>query len=102
MLRPCRAHMLYVHALALDTCAPPCPPPSSRSTPPRTPSAEQQRFVLDEGGDGAAPRVRAAQGHSVSVEQPVLTPVTAAGEVPLAVHATSEDGCGSCAHLCVM
>ncbi len=51
---------------------------------------DKQRFVLDESTD--PPRIRAAQGHSVQLEAPVLEPVTSASSVPLAVHVTSREG----------
>lgn len=50
----------------------------------------QKRFVLDE--SASSPRIRAAQGHSVQLQAPVLTPVTDASSVPCAVHATSKEG----------
>lgn len=50
----------------------------------------QQRFVLEDSGDEL--RVRAAQGHSVQLEAPVLQPVTDAAAVPCAIHATSKEG----------
>jgi 2'-phosphotransferase len=50
----------------------------------------QKRFVLDESTD--PPRIRAAQGHSVQLEDPVLEAVTSADSVPWAVHVTSQDG----------
>lgn len=49
----------------------------------------KQRFVLDE--HSTPPRIRAAQGHSIALPDPQLTPVTNAAAVPLAVHATSPD-----------
>lgn len=51
---------------------------------------DKQRFVLDESRD--PPRIRAAQGHSVQLEAPVLQPVTSASSVPLAIHVTSKEG----------
>jgi hypothetical protein len=52
------------------------------------------RFVLDD--STAPPRIRAAQGHSVDLPEPVLTPVTDAAAAPaVAVHVTSEDRWGS-------
>ncbi|KAG1661561.1 hypothetical protein FOA52_009560 [Chlamydomonas sp. UWO 241] len=53
-------------------------------------SNDKARFVLDD--TAAPPRIRAAQGHSVSLEAPVLEPVTDAAAVPLAVHITSAEG----------
>lgn len=49
----------------------------------------QQRFVLDE--QHIPPRIRAAQGHSIILSDPLLAPVTDAASVPVAVHATSQD-----------
>jgi hypothetical protein len=49
----------------------------------------QKRFVLDE--DTQPPRIRAAQGHSVQLSQPILEPVTRSSQVPLALHVTSTD-----------
>lgn len=55
-------------------------------------AALQKRFVLGEALDGR-PAVRAAQGHSVALECPVLEPVTSAEQLPgPAVHVTSTDG----------
>jgi hypothetical protein len=45
--------------------------------------------VLDE--EAQPPRIRAAQGHSIQLDAPVLEPVTSAGQVALAVHVTSPD-----------
>lgn len=50
----------------------------------------QKRFVLEE--SGCSPRIRAAQGHSVQLEAPVLQPVADASSVRCAVHATSKEG----------
>jgi hypothetical protein len=50
----------------------------------------QKRFVLDE--SAGSPRIRAAQGHSLQLEAPVLQPVTDASSVECAVHATSKEG----------
>lgn len=38
--------------------------------------------------DSTPPRIRATQGHSITLEQPVLQPVTQASEAPIAVHLT--------------
>lgn len=52
----------------------------------------QKRFVLGEALDGR-PAVRAAQGHSVALESPILEPVTLPEQLPgPAVHVTSNDG----------
>ena len=51
-------------------------------------SSDKRRFVLDM--DHEVPRIRAAQGHTVQLESPVLTPVTDASQVPLAVHGTNK------------
>lgn len=51
----------------------------------------QKRFVWDDSVD--PPRVRAAQGHTVALEEPVLEPVLDAGAVPLALHVTSTSRC---------
>ncbi|WIA12668.1 hypothetical protein OEZ85_006312 [Tetradesmus obliquus] len=53
-------------------------------------SNDKKRFVLDD--SASSPRIRAAQGHSVQLQAPVLTPVTDASSVPCAVHATSKEG----------
>jgi RNA:NAD 2'-phosphotransferase (TPT1/KptA family) len=56
-------------------------------------SNDKKRFVLDDSAQ--PPRVRAAQGHSVQLEAPVLEPVgDAAAATPLgaAVHVTSAEG----------
>ena len=50
----------------------------------------QKRFVLDE--STVPPRIRAAQGHSVALEEPVLDDVTDAATVPVALHVTSREG----------
>jgi len=50
-------------------------------------SSDKRRFVLDL--DHEVPRIRAAQGHTVVLEAPVLTRVTDPAQVPLAVHGTS-------------
>lgn len=50
-------------------------------------SCEKKRFVWDSSVD--PPRIRAAQGHTVLLEEPVLEPVTEASTVPIAVHVTS-------------
>jgi RNA:NAD 2'-phosphotransferase (TPT1/KptA family) len=41
--------------------------------------------------DGSPPCIRAVQGHSVQLAAPHLTPVTAAEDVPFAVHITSQE-----------
>lgn len=46
--------------------------------------------MLDD--SSSPPRIRAVQGHSIPLEQPLLEPVLDAGAVPLAVHITSEEG----------
>jgi 2'-phosphotransferase len=51
----------------------------------------QKRFVLDDSTQ--PPRIRAAQGHSVALEDPVLEAVTDASAVPCAVHVTSASRC---------
>ncbi len=45
---------------------------------------------------GAARHVRHClmQGHTVELEDPVLTPITAADSVPVAVHVTSQNRFG--------
>lgn len=48
----------------------------------------QQRFVLDERHQPL--RIRAAQGHSITLADPQLSPVTDTAAVPAAVHATSQ------------
>eukprot|EP00878_Enallax_costatus_P005634 GHUV01005908.1.p1 GENE.GHUV01005908.1~~GHUV01005908.1.p1 ORF type:complete len:258 (+),score=62.80 GHUV01005908.1:94-774(+) len=53
-------------------------------------ACSKQRFVLQE-SEGTL-RVRAAQGHSVQLDAPVLTPITDAAAVACAVHATSNEG----------
>ena len=50
----------------------------------------QQRFVLDEAT--VPTRVRAAQGHSVQIEEPLLIPIQQADDVDVAVHVTSQEG----------
>ncbi|KAG2442364.1 hypothetical protein HXX76_002450 [Chlamydomonas incerta] len=50
----------------------------------------KKRFVLDDTSN--PPRVRAAQGHTVELAEAVLEPVTAASQVPVAVHVTGVDG----------
>lgn len=49
---------------------------------------DKQRFVLDE--QHQPPRIRAAQGHSITLADPQLSPVTHAAAVPAGVHATSQ------------
>ncbi|KAL6764085.1 KptA family-domain-containing protein [Haematococcus lacustris] len=51
---------------------------------------DKKRFVLDDATD--PPRIRAAQGHSVQLEDPILTWVTNHEQVPLAIHVTSHQG----------
>mmetsp|Transcript_35605 Transcript_35605/g.79125 ORF Transcript_35605/g.79125 Transcript_35605/m.79125 type:complete len:247 (+) Transcript_35605:133-873(+) len=53
-------------------------------------SCEKKRFVLDT--TTQPPRIRAAQGHSVQLEAPLLTAVKDAATVPIAVHVTSKEG----------
>lgn len=53
------------------------------------PPCVQLRFVLDE--QHHLPRIRAAQGHSITLADPQLSPVTDAAAVPAAVHATSRE-----------
>ncbi|KAL4448973.1 hypothetical protein ABPG77_007690 [Micractinium sp. CCAP 211/92] len=48
------------------------------------------RFELDD--SCSPPRIRAVQGHSIRLEQPLLGRVQGAGATPLAVHITSEEG----------
>lgn len=50
----------------------------------------QGRYVLDDSVD--PPRIRAAQGHSFELSEPVLQRVSDPADVPVAVHVTSEDG----------
>ncbi|KAG2433476.1 hypothetical protein HYH02_012594 [Chlamydomonas schloesseri] len=50
----------------------------------------KKRFVLDD--TTSPPRIRAAQGHSVELAEAVLEPVTAASQVPVAVHVTGAEG----------
>ncbi|PNW85575.1 hypothetical protein CHLRE_03g193250v5 [Chlamydomonas reinhardtii] len=50
----------------------------------------KKRFVLDDTTN--PPRIRAAQGHSVELEEAVLEPVTEASQVPVPVHVTGVDG----------
>lgn len=54
---------------------------------------EKGRYQLDNSsGDAwAGPRVRAVQGHSIALENPLHDPIKAPHEVPLALHATSHD-----------
>lgn len=54
------------------------------------PHTTQKRFVLDDTTN--PPRIRAAQGHSVELEEAVLEPVTEASQVPVPVHVTGVDG----------
>lgn len=52
----------------------------------------QKRFVLGEGLDGRA-AVRAAQGHSVALEAPILAHITSPEQLPgPAVHVTRSVG----------
>eukprot|EP01025_Chloroclados_australasicus_P027876 TRINITY_DN27580_c0_g1_i4.p2 TRINITY_DN27580_c0_g1~~TRINITY_DN27580_c0_g1_i4.p2 ORF type:complete len:239 (-),score=25.51 TRINITY_DN27580_c0_g1_i4:861-1475(-) len=51
---------------------------------------EKGRFDLDMSAN--PPRIRATQGHSVQLEEPVLEPITSAEQVTIAVHVTSKDG----------
>jgi RNA:NAD 2'-phosphotransferase (TPT1/KptA family) len=51
---------------------------------------DKGRFVLDESCELA--RIRAAQGHTVRLETPVLERVTSATTIHVVVHATSEQG----------
>jgi 2'-phosphotransferase len=50
----------------------------------------QKRFVLDM--ESVPPRIRAAQGHSVHLEEPVFNPVSSSEEVSFAIHVTSKEG----------
>ncbi|MEW5317048.1 MAG: hypothetical protein WDW38_008379 [Sanguina aurantia] len=52
-------------------------------------SSDKQRFVIDDSVQPA--RIRAAQGHSVVLDTPVLTSVMPK-DLEIAVHITSEDG----------
>lgn len=78
---------LCAAALLCLTCTSYCNPPTVHVP---VMSCLQQRFVLDESHQ--PPRIRAAQGHSVTLSDPQLTPVTDAAAVPVAVHATSQAG----------
>eukprot|EP00210_Caulerpa_lentillifera_P004090 g3902.t1 len=51
---------------------------------------DKKRFVLDE--SSIPPRIRAAQGHTVQLEDPILEPVTDPETIPFAIHVTSEQG----------
>eukprot|EP00798_Chlamydomonas_sp_ICE-L_P001298 gene1298-32649_t len=53
-------------------------------------TCEKKRFALDDSTD--PPRVRATQGHSVKLEEPILHGVTDPKKVQVAVHLTSKDG----------
>jgi hypothetical protein len=79
---PC-AWRLHTHACAAHTTA-------HTTTTQVVSSNDKARFVLDDSVD--PPRIRAAQGHSVPLEAPVLEPVTDAAAVPLAIHITSAEG----------
>lgn len=58
----------------------------------------QKRFVLDEDSD--PPKIRAAQGHSVDIAEPVFVQVLQAETVPVAIHHTSSEGCAcSCTNM---
>eukprot|EP00983_Pelagomonas_calceolata_P076890 1153615-Pelagomonas_calceolata.AAC.1 len=50
---------------------------------------DAKRFVLDD--SASVPRIRAAQGHSIQIADPILDSVTEAASIPLAVHVTSRD-----------
>jgi len=50
---------------------------------------DKKRFVLDD--SASVPRIRAAQGHSIQIADPILDSVTEAASIPLAVHVTSRD-----------
>lgn len=54
------------------------------------PCCPQKRYVLDETVE--PPRIRAAQGHTVQLENPMLREVTNSSDVPLAIHVTSAEG----------
>eukprot|EP00877_Chromochloris_zofingiensis_P013551 jgi/Chrzof1/844/Cz01g31040.t1 len=51
---------------------------------------DKKRFVLDEDSD--PPKIRAAQGHSVDIAEPVFVQVLQAETVPVAIHHTSSEG----------
>jgi 2'-phosphotransferase len=51
---------------------------------------EKKRFILDEIHEPA--RIRAAQGHTIQLETPILERVTSAATIHTAVHVTSEQG----------
>ncbi|KAL4449428.1 hypothetical protein ABPG77_007072 [Micractinium sp. CCAP 211/92] len=51
---------------------------------------EKGRYQLFDEGEGE-PRVRAVQGHSVPLKNPLHDPICAPEEVPLALHATSPE-----------
>ena len=50
----------------------------------------QNRYTLDDSTQ--PPRIRANQGHTVSVQELELQPITDAGQVPFAVHVTGKQG----------
>jgi RNA:NAD 2'-phosphotransferase (TPT1/KptA family) len=52
---------------------------------------EKGRYQLDD-SNGDDLRVRATQGHSIKLENPLLDAIKGPEEVPLALHATSEEG----------
>ena len=51
---------------------------------------KKKRFILDEIHEPA--RIRAAQGHTIQLETPILERVTSAAPIHTAVHVTSEQG----------
>lgn len=70
-------------------CAPACHTCTAVTLPAPLQVVQQDakgRYVLDD--STTPPRIRAAQGHTIQLENPVLKPVAAADEVPLALHVT--------------
>lgn len=53
-------------------------------------SDSKNRYTLDDSTQ--PPRIRANQGHTVSVQELELQPITDAGQVPFAVHVTGKQG----------
>ncbi|GAX84872.1 hypothetical protein CEUSTIGMA_g12293.t1 [Chlamydomonas eustigma] len=53
-------------------------------------SNDKKRYVIDDSSE--PPRIRATQGHSVQLEDPILQPVLDHSQLNLAIHVTSKEG----------
>jgi hypothetical protein len=68
------------------------------NTSPHGAAPLQGRYQLDDTSgaqEGQGPRVRAVQGHSIELPNPMHDPIRGPHEVPIALHATSEERSGA-------